>query len=71
MRSARALSYWTTTQQLDLGLCGIAMALIDRHGECKGAIGMTLQTQSHTPEDMVQRLLPLLREAAQAMRPLL
>jgi IclR family pca regulon transcriptional regulator len=71
VRSARALSYWTTTQQLDLGLCGIAMALIDRHGECKGAIGMTLQTQSYSMDDMVRGLLPMLREAAQSLRPLL
>ena len=69
--SARAQSYWTTTQQIDLGLCGIAMALIDRHGDCKGAIGMTLQTQSYSTDDMVQRLLPMLREAAQSLRPLL
>jgi IclR family pca regulon transcriptional regulator len=69
--AARALDYWMTDQQLDLGLSGIAMALKDRKGECKGAIGMTVQSQVYTSEQMVEKLLPLLREAAQSLRPLL
>ena len=69
--SARSLNYWITSQQLDLGLRGIAMALIDRRGECKGAIGMTVQSQAYSVEDLVDRLLPLLREAAQSLRPLI
>ena len=71
VRSARSMSYWITEQLLDLGLHGIAMVLIDRHGDCKGAIGMTLQAQAYSSDDKVARLLPLLREAAQALRPLL
>lgn len=71
VRAARALNYWMTDQQLDLGLRGIAMALIDRHGVTRGAVGMTLQSQNFTDETMVEKLLPLLRETAQALRPLL
>jgi IclR family pca regulon transcriptional regulator len=71
VHAARALDYWMTDQQLDLGLSGIAMALKDRKGECKGAIGMTVQSQVYTGEQMVEKLLPLLREAAQSLRPLL
>jgi len=71
VRSARSLGYWMTDQQLDPGLRGIAMTLLDRKGECKGAIGMTFQSQAYTEDDMIARLLPLLREAAQALRPLL
>ncbi|MFC5497678.1 IclR family transcriptional regulator C-terminal domain-containing protein [Caenimonas terrae] len=69
--AARALDYWTTDQQLDAGLRGIALALKDRRGNCQGALGMTLQMQAYTGEQMVEQLLPLLREAAQALRPLL
>ncbi|GAC1604208.1 MAG: IclR family transcriptional regulator [Ramlibacter sp.] len=69
--TARALDYWMTEQQLDAGLRGIALALKDRRGTCHGAIGMTLQMQAYSSEQMVERLLPLLREAAQALRPLL
>jgi IclR family pca regulon transcriptional regulator len=71
VKAARELGYWMTEQHLDPGLRGIAMPLKDRKGECKGAIGMTLQTQSYTTEAMQEKLLPLLREAAQSLRPLL
>lgn len=68
---ARELGHWTTEAHLDSGLRGLAMPLKDRRGECKGAIGMTLQVQSYSNDEMVEKLLPLLREAAQALRPLL
>lgn len=71
VHQARSLGYWITDQQLDLGLRGIAMPLKDRKGECKGAIGTTVQSQSYTPDEMVDKLLPLLREAAQALRAIL
>jgi IclR family transcriptional regulator, pca regulon regulatory protein len=69
--AARALDYWITDQHLDLGLRGIAIALKDRRGACRGAIGMTLQVQAYDREPMVEKLLPLLRDAAQLLRPLL
>ncbi|HEX6707104.1 MAG TPA: IclR family transcriptional regulator C-terminal domain-containing protein [Albitalea sp.] len=68
---ARELGYWLTDQHLDTGLRGVAVPLKDRRGECKGAIGMTLQVQSYGSEEIIERLLPLLREAAQSLRPLL
>ena len=71
VHGARELGYWMTDQHLDTGLRGIALPLKDRRGECKGAIGMTLQVQSYTGEKIVEKLLPLLREAAQSLRPLL
>jgi len=71
VHAARALDYWMTDQHLDPGLRGIAMALKDRKGECRGAIGMTLQAQAYDSERMVEQLLPLLRESAQSLRPLL
>ena len=71
VHAARTLGFWVTDQQLDLGLRGIAVPLIDRKGECKGAVGMTLQTQGVTREQTVARLLPLLQETAHALRPLL
>jgi IclR family transcriptional regulator, pca regulon regulatory protein len=68
--AARSLDYCIIEQQLELGLRGLAVALKDRKGECRGAIGITMQLQL-TREQVVERLLPLLREAAQALRPLL
>jgi IclR family pca regulon transcriptional regulator len=69
--ASRALNYWVTSQQLDLGLHGIATPLIDRRGECRAAIGMTVQAQAYSTQDLTERLLPLLRHAAQELRPLL
>ena len=69
--AARSLDYWIAEQQLDLGLRGLAVALKDRKGECRGALGMTLQMSLISREQAIERLLPPLREAAQALRPLI
>lgn len=69
--AARAQDHWIAEQQLDLGLRGLAVALKDRKGECRGALGMTLQMSLTSREQALERLLPPLREAAQALRPLI
>lgn len=69
--ATRTLGYWVTEQQLDPGVRGIALPLKDRKGECKGAIGMTVSMLPHTREQLVSRMLPLLQEAAQALRGIL
>ncbi len=69
--AARTLGYWITEQQQDLGLRGLAVAVKDRKGECKGAIGMTMPMAPMSRDEVVAQLLPLLRETAQALRPLL
>jgi IclR family transcriptional regulator, pca regulon regulatory protein len=72
VRQARALGHWHTEQQLDAGLRGVAVALIDRKGRCKGAVGTTMpMTAYRHAEHMLQTVLPPLQEAAQALRPLL
>lgn len=68
---ARAQDYWTTEQQLDLGLRGVAMALRDRKGECRGALGIVMPMQDMPAEQTVARMLPPLRDTVQALRPLL
>ena len=71
VHAARALGYWVTEAQLDAGLRGIATTLRDRKGACVGAIGMTFPMQRLSRAQSIDRFLPLLQEAAQAMRPLL
>ncbi|MDH4062123.1 MAG: helix-turn-helix domain-containing protein [Aquincola sp.] len=72
VRQARALGYWHTEQQLDAGLRGVAVALIDRKGRCRGAVGSTMpMTAYRSSEHMLKTVLPPLQEAAQALRPLL
>ena len=71
VREARTLDYSCTRQQLDLALSGISVALKDRRGVCKGALGMSVPSATYSNGQMVDKLLPLLREAAQLLRPLL
>ena len=68
---ARAAGYGLTEQMLDAGLRGIAVALKDRKGQCKAAVGMTLPMQPLSREQTIERMLPLLQEAAQALRPII
>lgn len=71
VNAARQQDYWTTTGQLDAAFAGISMPLLDRKGECKGALGMTVLSATYSDESMRTQLLPHLREAAQMLRPLL
>lgn len=71
VRQARQQGHWMTTGQLDAAYQGLSVPLIDRKGVCHGAMGMTVSAIAYTSAHLVERLLPLLREAAQAMRPLL
>ncbi|MCW5656090.1 MAG: helix-turn-helix domain-containing protein [Burkholderiaceae bacterium] len=71
VHAARALGYWVTEAHLDAGLRGIATPLKDRKGDCVGALGMTTPMMPLTREQTIERFLPLLQDAAQALRPIL
>ena len=71
LREAREQGFWTTERRLDPGLRGISVALQDRRGTCKAAMGMTAPDVRYTRAQMVDQLLPLLQEAAQTLRPLI
>lgn len=64
----RQLGYGSVDQYLNIGLCGLAVALLDRKGACVGALSMTFQAQVYPDQSHLQKLLPGLQEAAQAMR---
>ncbi len=68
---ARQQGYWATAGQLDAAFSGISVPLIDRKGECKGALGMTVLSSNYSAQGMEAQLLPPLRDAAQLLRPLL
>jgi IclR family transcriptional regulator, pca regulon regulatory protein len=69
--AARARDHFVAKQHLDLGLGGVAVPLKDRHGECVGAIGMTVPLQSLQTDAMAHALLQPLIEAARSLRPIL
>jgi IclR family pca regulon transcriptional regulator len=69
VRRARALGYAHTEAQLDAGLRGMSVPLIDRRGRCRGALGMTVSMPAYRDgAHMVDAVLPLLQETAQALR---
>ena len=69
---ARNLGYWQTDAQLDAGLRGMSVPLIDRKGRCRAALGMTATMPAYkSGAHMIDTLLPLLQETAQQMRPVL
>lgn len=67
-RQARDLGYWATEQMLDPGLRGVAVPIRNRKGEACGAIGMTVQCRSYGEADVLERLLPPLRDTAAELR---
>lgn len=71
VEETRALGYCFAQQQLDISLCGVALALQDRRGQCLGAIGVTLQMRTASREEVLQKMLPPLREAQQTLRAVL
>ena len=69
--AARQLDFWQAEQHLDVGLSGLAVALKDRKGRCKYALSVTVQQQLYPGEQLTKKLLPVLREVAEAMRPII
>jgi IclR family pca regulon transcriptional regulator len=69
--AARQLGYGAADQFIDVGLTGLAVALLDRRGRCAGALSMTFQTQAYPQRSDLVKLLPPLQDAAQAVRGIL
>lgn len=75
MRQALALiriqDWALSEQQMDLNSRGIAVPLRDRHGTLQGALSVTMPIGQESSKDAIARVLPVLRETAQAMRDLI
>lgn len=71
LKRIREQGYALSEQQIDLHYRGVAVPLIDRRGDVAGALNVTMPMGHESGEEAVQRVLPVLRETAQAMRNLL
>ena len=60
-----------TCEEHELGVSALSVPLRDVHGRVMAAINVVLPAAEFTPAQIEQRFLPLLREAAQEIRPLL
>lgn len=69
--AARTMGYWMADQHLNFGLCGLAVLLRDRKGRAQYALSVTVQRQVYPDEQVVRKLLPVLRDVAETLRPVL
>ncbi len=68
VQRARHLGYWQIDQYITFGLCGLAVPLRDRKGQCQYALSVTVQRTRYPDEQLSAKLLPVLREVAEALR---
>jgi IclR family pca regulon transcriptional regulator len=64
----RSQGWALSEQQLELGYRGIAVPLRNTKGDAVGALSVTMPMGHEASEAAVHRVLPVLRDAAQAMR---
>ncbi|PRD40850.1 IclR family transcriptional regulator [Phyllobacterium phragmitis] len=63
LRRVREEGYALIDQELEIGLCSIAVPLADRKGQIVAALNIGAQAARTTLKDMTGRYLPLMREA--------
>jgi len=68
VQTARQLGYWTTDQFINMGLSGLAVPLLDRKGQCQGAVSMTYQRDLYPGDSALKKLLPPLQDTAEVLR---
>jgi IclR family pca regulon transcriptional regulator len=65
---AREASYSIVEEELDAGILAIAVPIRDANDRTVAAIGMTSHVERTTREEMVERFLPPMRDAAREIR---
>ena len=68
VQQARQLGYSLVDQFINVGLCGVAVPLLDRRGQCHGAISITCQREVYPGDSMRKNLIPALQETASVLR---
>ena len=68
---ARANGYAIADGEVELGLCSLAVPITDIRGNTVAAINTTAHSGRMKSGEMVERLLPLLRQVAEDIRPVL
>ena len=68
VQSARHLGYAMVDQFINVGLSGVAVPLLDRKGQCMGAISITYQREIYPDDAVLKKLIPALQETAEVLR---
>ncbi|MEX0590515.1 MAG: IclR family transcriptional regulator C-terminal domain-containing protein [Xanthobacteraceae bacterium] len=68
---ARAAGYAIADGEVETGLCSIAVPITDPRGKTVAALNATAPSERVRSSEMVERFLPLLKRAADDLRPIL
>lgn len=71
METVRQQDWALSEQQFDLAYRGVAVPLRDHRGKVQAALSVSMPLQGETSSQALARVLPLLRDVAQSLRPLL
>ena len=71
MQQIRRQDWCLSEQQLDMAYRGVSVPLRDHKGAVIAALSVSMPIQQETSEQAIKRVLPLLRETAQGLMPLL
>ena len=71
LKEFRRQGWAISEQQLELNYRGVAVPLLDRHNVVHGAISITMPMNREETDHALQRVLPVMQEAAKSLRPLL
>jgi IclR family pca regulon transcriptional regulator len=71
MQQIRQQDWCLSEQQLDMAYRGVSVPLRDHKGSVIAALSVSMPMHQETSEQAVKRVLPLLRETAQGLMPLL
>jgi IclR family pca regulon transcriptional regulator len=69
--SARDEGYAISDGEVETGVCSIAVPLVDQQGRTIAALNATVPSARLRRSEMMERFLPLLRQAANDIRPIL
>ncbi len=64
----RKQGYALTESQLEIGLRGVSVPLLDGPGRVVGALSISMSTAAITPTAAIKRFVPAMREAAEQLR---
>lgn len=67
--TTRQRGYSLVDQYANVGVSGIAVPLLDKKGRCQGALSTTFQNVTYPDDAFLRKLLPLLQETADLLRP--
>lgn len=68
IRSAQKQQWSLAMEELELGVCGLAVPVCDRRGRTIAALTVSVNLARYTPATMLERFLPMLQDISRQLR---